>query len=233
VLAGFGSTGSSALIAISNGAVVDVTGRVGQALSINSGKILKGSGTILGKLIAAAGSTVSPGDAVGTLTVQSNITLNGTLLMELNRTNSQVCDELVSSVGSITGGGTLTVTNLGPALQLGDTFQLFNEPAGGFITINLPNVSPYGWANNLAINGTIKVAAASMIATNVTFQVTGGNNLTLSWPSDHTGWQLQCQTNSLTGTNWVNVPASTTTNQVTIPIDPANGSTFFRLIYAP
>jgi len=231
VLAGFGSTGSSALIAISNGAVVDVTGRVGQVLSISSGKTLKGSGTILGKLTAAAGSTVSPGDAIGTLTVQSNITLSGTLLMELNRTNSQIGDELVSSAGTITGGGTLTVTNLGPALQLGDTFQLFNKPVGGFSAINLPKVPPYGWANNLAVNGTIKVAPASTMATNVSFQVTGGSNLILSWPSDHTGWQLQCQTNSLTGTNWVSEPASNTTNQLAIPIDPANASTFFRLSY--
>jgi hypothetical protein len=83
----------------------------------------------------------------------------------------------------------------------------------------------------LAVNGTIKVAAASTMPTNVSFQVTGGNNLALSWPADHTGWQLQCQTNSLTGTNWVNVPASTTTNQLTIPIDPANASTFLRLVY--
>jgi hypothetical protein len=46
---------------------------------------------------------------------------------------------------------------------------------------------------------------------------------------DHTGWQLQCQTNSLTGT-WVNVSAPSTTNQMTIPLDTDNGSVFFRLI---
>jgi hypothetical protein len=70
-------------------------------------------------------------------------------------------------------------------------------------------------------------------ATNIVVQVTG-NNLTLSWPGDHIGWRLQVQTNALTqglGTNWVGVAGSTTTNQMTIPINPANGSVFYRLIY--
>ena len=57
-----------------------------------------------------------------------------------------------------------------------------------------------------------------------------GGNLTLSWPLDHTGWTLQVQTNSLS-TNWVTVTGSSITNQMIIPINPANGSEFFRLVY--
>jgi alpha-N-arabinofuranosidase len=56
--------------------------------------------------------------------------------------------------------------------------------------------------------------------------------LQFSWPADHTGWQLQSQTNNLTsglGTNWVNLPASMQTNQMTLPIN-ATGSVFFRLV---
>jgi autotransporter-associated beta strand protein len=51
----FGSISSSALITISNGAGLDATGRTGQTLTINSGKALSGSGTILGKLNAVGG----------------------------------------------------------------------------------------------------------------------------------------------------------------------------------
>ena len=58
-----------------------------------------------------------------------------------------------------------------------------------------------------------------------------GNQATLSWPTDHTGWQLQAQTNSVSGTNWVGVNDSTTTNQIIVPINPTNGSVFFRLAY--
>jgi hypothetical protein len=69
--------------------------------------------------------------------------------------------------------------------------------------------------------------------TNITFQVEA-NNLTLNWPSDHIGWQLQVQTNSIgqgLGTNWVDVSGSTTTNQMSFPIDPDNGNVFYRLTY--
>jgi hypothetical protein len=57
--------------------------------------------------------------------------------------------------------------------------------------------------------------------------------LQFSWPADHTGWQLQAQTNNLTaglGTNWVNVASSTQTNQMTVPLNSTNGSVFFRLV---
>jgi hypothetical protein len=55
----------------------------------------------------------------------------------------------------------------------------------------------------------------------------------ISWLADHTGWQLQSQTNNLTGglgTNWGNVSSSMETNQVTMPVNPANGAVFFRLM---
>ncbi len=69
--------------------------------------------------------------------------------------------------------------------------------------------------------------------TNIVYSLTD-NVLTLSWPADHTGWQLQMQTDSLSvgiNTNWVNVAGSTSTNRVVVPINPANGSVFYRLVY--
>jgi hypothetical protein len=69
--------------------------------------------------------------------------------------------------------------------------------------------------------------------TNITFQV-AANNLILSWPADHVGWRLQVQTNNLNvglGTNWSDVAGSTTTNRITIPINPTKGSAFYRLTY--
>jgi len=61
-----------------------------------------------------------------------------------------------------------------------------------------------------------------------------GNSLTLNWPADHIGWRLQVQTNDVRpglGTNWVDMTGATSTNQMIIPIDPANGSVFYRMIY--
>jgi len=73
----------------------------------------------------------------------------------------------------------------------------------------------------------------SLVSTNLAANISG-SQLQLSWPQDHLGWLLQIQTNSLStglGTNWVVVPASQFTNQIFIPINPANGSVFLRLVY--
>jgi hypothetical protein len=46
------------------------------------------------------------------------------------------------------------------------------------------------------------------------------------------GWTLQTQTNRPgvgLGTNWVDLPASTSTNEVVIPISLTNGSVFYRM----
>jgi autotransporter-associated beta strand protein len=229
-----GDLSASALITISNGAILDATGRGNQTLTLNSGKTLKGSGSVNGKLNALPGSTLNPGDTIGTLTVQSNVMLAGTLVMELNRTNAQTGDRLVSTAGAIAGGGTLTVTNLGPGLQAGDTFQLFNQPVAGFAILNLPNVAPNVWTNTLSVNGVIQVVVPiATNPTNISVLLLGGH-LTLTWPGDHIGWTLQAQTNNPgvgIGTNWVDVPGSTATNQMSFPIDPANGSVFYRLAY--
>jgi fibronectin type 3 domain-containing protein len=61
-----------------------------------------------------------------------------------------------------------------------------------------------------------------------------GNQLTLTWPADHTGWTLQVQTNSATtglSSSWQDVPGSTTTNQMTFIMDPANPTVFYRMTY--
>jgi hypothetical protein len=69
--------------------------------------------------------------------------------------------------------------------------------------------------------------------TNIVTSVSG-NQLTLSWPTDHTGWILQAQTNSASvglSTTWHDVAGSTATNQMIFTIDPANPTVFFRLKY--
>jgi hypothetical protein len=67
------------------------------------------------------------------------------------------------------------------------------------------------------------LAPVTITVTNVSGQ------LRFAWLADHTGWQLQSQTNQL-GTNWVNVTDSAQTNQVAMPVDKANSAVFFRLV---
>lgn len=69
--------------------------------------------------------------------------------------------------------------------------------------------------------------------TNIVSSISG-NQLTLTWPADHIGWELQVQTNNLSGgigTNWVDVSGSTTTDQITTTMNPTNGCVFYRLVY--
>ena len=65
--------------------------------------------------------------------------------------------------------------------------------------------------------------------TNIVMNVSG-NQLTLTWPADHTGWTLQSQTNGLTGT-WYDVAGSTTTHQMILTINPTNPAVFYRMKY--
>ena len=61
-----------------------------------------------------------------------------------------------------------------------------------------------------------------------------GGQMQLGWPTDHLGWRLEVQTNDLgagLGTNWVVVPNSAATNQVSLPIGPGAGAVFYRLVY--
>jgi hypothetical protein len=78
---------------------------------------------------------------------------------------------------------------------------------------------------------TVAVRPLAAVSSTLSVAVSGGQ-LPLNRPQDHTGWLLQAQTNSLNigmGTNWVNVSGSDATHQRTIPINPMNGSVFFRL----
>ncbi len=165
LLTGSGSFNNAAVIAVGNGATYDVTG-TSLPLTLNSGQTLIGGGTVNGGVIASAGSTINPGDTIGALTVSGNLTLSGAVLIELNRANSPATnDSIVVTGGTLTAGGTLTVTNLGPALHIGDSFQLFGTGVSGFSSISLEtndtvNGYAYTWNNAVAGNGTITVATA-------------------------------------------------------------------------
>jgi len=203
---------------------------------LENAQTLTGDGSINGKLTAVAGSTVAPGAPIGTLTISNDITLNGNLLIELNRTNAQTNDRLISILGTITGGGALAVTNIGPNLQAGDTFRLFSTAVIGFTSITLPTLNSiggvYDWTNKLSIDGSIqvlKVAPANSIPGKIQFNGSG-DTLNLAWPTN-AGWLLQLQTNSVADTNWITLPGSDLVTFTNFLIDPANNAVFFRLIH--
>jgi hypothetical protein len=58
------------------------------------------------------------------------------------------------------------------------------------------------------------------------------SQLTLSWPTDHTGWQLQSNSVGLAVTNgWYTVGGSTLTNTITVTPSVAPTNVFYRMFY--
>jgi glucose/arabinose dehydrogenase/plastocyanin len=122
-------------------------------------------------------------------------------------------------------------------LQAG-TINTFPLPQFGDTSI-LPNgVTVHGFAEdgdgelyalvtNTSANGNGGIVYKLVLAARLSI-VAVGNNLDITWPAP--GGQLQSQTNSLNGT-WFNVPDSTATNHVVVPIDPSNVSVFYRLAF--
>lgn len=223
-------TGSVSLT-LGTSSVLDVSAISPWTLGAN--QTLGGAGSVNGSVMA--NGTLAPGTGTGTLTVNGNLTLNGNVLVEVDKSLAQ-SNDLATVAGSLnnTGSGTLTVTNLGPALAVGDTFTLFSQPVtgGGALSVTGGGAN---WINNLAVNGSISVR--SIIPTGPTHPepitvTTANGSLKLNWPT--IGWRLLVQTNALSKglyTNWVNWTGATTTNNVNIPINPANPATFFRLVY--
>lgn len=236
-----GSISNSPNITISSNAVLDAGLRTDAtfALGGSAAQLLQGGGIIFGQLNVGGSGTVAPGDATpttGKLTVTNAITLGGTVSLKLSRGNTPNCDLLVSS-NTLTYGGTLTVANVGSALQLGDTFTVFNALggfSGSFTQTNLPVLGGgLGLTWNPATAQLTVVQTVNTAPTNITMTVTG-STLTLAWPADHTGWRLQVQTNGLaTGlnTNWTDISGAAATNSVDATLDAGNGAVFYRLVF--
>ena len=229
-----------------NAGTLQVDGALGNTTVTVVGGTLAGHGTIGAAVTVQTGATIAPGSSVGTLTVNSSVQLDSgsTNNMEIDVGNAT--NDLLGCT-SIIYGGTLNVTNLSGSLAAGNSFKLFgptNEVSYSGAFDGGTNLPPLGFGlawdtTGLATNGTILVYSTSSInptPTNLTFTA-GGGNLNISWPSDHTGWTLQTQTNSrsvglkVPTNNWYDVAGSAATNAVTLPISTANPTVFFRLFY--
>lgn len=215
-------------------------------ITVATNATLGGTGSVGGTVVVQAGGKLAPGiptrgaltNAIGTLTSSSAASISGAVAMKIDRDASPTSDKFAAPSITINSGATLTVTDIGSTnFVAGDTFTLFSTPiSGAFSTVTLPALPAANlyWTNRLAVDGSIAVATAGSVnpnSTNITASVSGGT-LTLAWPQDHTGWTLQSQTNPPgvgLGTNWFNVPGSTSTNVISFPINTTNGAVFYRL----
>jgi len=163
-------------------------------------------------------------------------TQSTTLLQLFSITNSAI----EPNIHSLTGNYQLLVAPAGAAINgsgvITWTSALNQSLSTNTFTTVVTNSNPFDLINpHLSSTNTFSVIVVpNIVATNLTLLNSGGTNLTLSWPADHTGWRLEIQTNTLQiglSTNWAIFTGSAATNQVVTPITKTNGAVFFRMIY--
>jgi autotransporter-associated beta strand protein len=152
-----------------------------------------------------------------------------------------------------TAGDAQVILNWNPAAYATGYNVKQAAVSGGSYSIVATNISPLTFTNTGLSNGMLYYFVVSAtnsvgestnsaeasarpvsLATPQIIITTGNGQLQFGWSADHTGWSMQAQTNPPgggLGTNWVFIPISNATNQMTVPISPINGSVFFRLSY--
>ncbi len=258
------SLGLSRYVRVNSGATLDLSAMpVFNFGTVATNQFMTGNGLIVGpatgNININAGGTLAVGSPLTNNFVNTNtftMTISNTLVFSsgstyfvgVNKTNPHAvtnASDHVVGLASVTMGGTLVITNYGTNFTGGDAIPLFSSAAyitNGFTTNNIIPAAPgagMAWdTSTLGADGNLRVFSTLTVnsqPTNIVFSVTGGQ-LTLSWPADHTGWELQVQTNGLAvgiSTNWTPVPGSTSVNSVVIPINLTNGSVFYRMVYPP
>ena len=86
----------------------------------------------------------------------------------------------------------------------------------GLVTVLVPPISA------ILLNPVI-------VPTNITVSV-AGNQLSLNWPTNYTGWLLQSNSTGLLGTNWFTVSGSANTNRMQFTIQRGQTNVFYRLL---
>ena len=201
---------------------------------------LGGNGTIAGPVMIAAGATFSPGSSIGTLTINNTLSLaaGSTTVLEVNNTTA-TNDFITGTSLAINNGGTLVLKNLSGALKAGDSFTVYGPGtySGSFSSVvsQTPNQLVTWDVDQLKAGGNGKITVFTAVAAPVTLApVVSGGKFNLTWPASQIGWQLQSQVGAAAvglSTNWVVVPGSTLTNQVSLPVDSTEPTEFFRLVF--
>jgi hypothetical protein len=164
------------------------------------------------------------------------LTLGGNLSVKVNKSLAPSNDlVVVSGTLSNTNTGTVSVSNPGPALTVGDKFTLFSQPVTGGATLAVTGGGVV-WSNNLANDGSIIVLSTTVLhpvitdvhlaagATNIIFSGTNG--------SVSGNYNVLSSTN-LTQTNWTVEVTGTFDGSgnfsVTNLITPGTPQKFYRL----
>jgi len=209
-------------INVAAGATFDASAPGGFTLA--SGKLLSGSGTVAGIFTAAAGSSITVGDTVGTLSFSSGLTLGNNVVVNFEISPST--NDLVEISGNLdVSGGTTTVsvTAIGGSLAAG-TYTLFHY-GGSFIgnISNLSLVGAPGYLTNNTTAQTIQLVTTGLRAPSNVVWV--GNSSANDWDVlNHTNWLNGATLDSFVQGDTVLFDATGAANpqvNITAPVNPA------------
>lgn len=128
-------------------------------LVLGTGAMLGNSGAVDGDVLVTDGADLRSAGWLSLQTISGTLTLEGRVILQINRTNSPTCDRIKAA--TIVFGGTLQVENTGQPLRAGDTFSLFDAPTNGgqFASLSLPALEPglMWFTNRLQTDGAISV----------------------------------------------------------------------------
>lgn len=150
------------LTTVSNGTLL-VNGSLAGPVHVAAGGTLGGAGVVKGAVMVDG--TLSPGNAVGTLTVSNHLTLGAGAVVAYSLGASS--DRTVV-YGNLTLGGTLNVTNAG-TLSIGSSFVLFTYSGVLSGALNIGTM-PEGYLGELDTNtaGVVKLKVDSPSHTTLT-----------------------------------------------------------------
>ena len=181
------SFSNSSAINIAIGATLDVSAHTGGSWTLTSGKNLTGNGSVNGNFIVASGAKLMPGNSIGTLIFNNQLTLAASSTTTMEISGSPLAGDQLKVFGTLACGGSLIVTNIGgTALAAGDSFKVIDAAviSSGFSGVILPALTGnlFWNTNNLLVDGTLTVAvptppvigSISIAGTNFVFTGTGG-----------------------------------------------------------
>jgi hypothetical protein len=162
------------------------------------------------------------------VTVVTNAILGGTLIMDVNNSVATP-NQLIYENGTLFYGGNLVVSNVGPPLVSGNSFQLFKAASyGGAFSETLPPLSSgLSWEDDSLTTGTFVVTGGSTGGSPTIIYSHNGNQLTLSWDaSTYPGYVLQSSASLGATASWSDVPGGSSTPVV---VTMTGTKTFYRL----
>ena len=159
------------------------------SVTVNSGTTLGGNGSIMSPVTVVAGGCLLPADSgvIGTLTLGSSLTLNGTTLYYDIPAALSASDLInVSGVLTVNGMNTIALSFPGGVAPAGDyTLMNFASRAGaGTFAVRGLNSTP---------NATLELTATSLIlhvSSGTGFGLTWNGNLSSVWDGGYLNWKV-------------------------------------------